>query len=157
MIRSSARLLDWRAIRAAAARARLSAPPEVALFWDGACPLCRREIAYYKWLDAERRVDWVDISDSVQAERLPQGVAVEAALAKIHGVDRAGALLVGVPAFLAVWDVLPYWRVLPPLLRRLPLALPLVDSAYGWWAKRRLGISARVRALEEGSACRRTG
>ena len=35
--------------------------------------------------------------------------------------------------------------------------MPLVDAAYTWWAKRRLGISAAVRRLEEGSACRREG
>ena len=155
MLRRGALTLNWRAIEAAAARMRRLAPAEATLFWDGACPLCRREIAYYKWLDSgERRVEWIDVQ--AEPERLEaHGVTLEAALARIHGLDRRGALLVGMPAFLAVWEVLPYWRLLPPIVRSLPFAMPLIDRAYAWWAKRRLGISARVRALEEGSACRR--
>ena len=97
-----ARTLDWRGIRAASKRLLSATPPEVTLFWDGGCPLCRKEIAYYKWLDAEqRRVDWVNID--AQPEALaPHGVEVDAAMAKIHGLDKNGALVVGVPAFLAV-------------------------------------------------------
>ena len=150
-----ARTLDWRAIRAAAELLRKNAPPEVTLFWDGSCPLCRKEITYYKWLDAEqRRVEWVDID--AEPERLtPHGVPIEAAMAKIHGLDKHGSLVVGVPAFLSVWEVMPYWRVLPPILRSFPFVMPFADAAYAWWAKRRLGISARWRSLEEGSACRR--
>ena len=149
-----ARTLNWRAIDAAASRLRSLAPPEVTLFWDGGCPLCKREIAYYQWLDKEQRVDWVNI-DSQPARLDAHGVPLEAALAKIHGLDRNGSLVVGVPAFLAVWEVLPYWNVLPPVVRAAPFIMPLVDAAYAWWAKRRLGISAAVRRLEEGSACRK--
>ncbi len=148
------RRLGWHAISEAASRLRTAAAPEVSLFWDGACPLCRREIQYYKWLDTEKRVDWVDIQ--TQPERLAvHGVPLEVALARIHGTDRRGTLVQGVPAFLAVWEVLPYWNVLPPIVRTFPFAMPLVDAAYSWWAKRRPGISNRVRALEEGSACRK--
>lgn len=148
------RLLDWRGISAAASRLRTVAAPEVALFWDGGCPLCKREISYYKWIDVEKRVNWVDI-DADPSQLDQHGVSLDAALAKIHGLDQHGKLVVGVPAFLAVWEVLPYWSALPPLVRSFPFAMPLVDMAYAWWAKRRLGISAAVRRLEEGSACRK--
>jgi len=151
---AAAKTLNWSAITSAASKLRRLAPPEVTLFWDGGCPLCKREIAYYKWLDHDRRVEWVDI-DSEPARLDAHGVPLEAALAKIHGLDKQGQLVVGVPAFLAVWEVLPYWSLLPPLVRSAPFVMPLVDAAYAWWAKRRLGISAAVRRLEEGSACRR--
>lgn len=155
--RQTPKTLSWRAIAGAASKLRSSTPPEVALFWDGGCPLCKKEITYYKWLDAEKRVDWIDIT-SADSERLAShGVELDAAFARIHGLDRTGQLCVGVPAFLAVWEVLPYWNLLPPLIRAAPFAMPLVDAAYTWWAKRRLGISAAVRRLEEGSACRREG
>ena len=50
-----------------------------------------------------------------------------------------------------------YWRALPPLLRAAPGAMPVVEAAYGFWAKRRLGISAalKARSLGNASACRR--
>ena len=76
----------------------------------------------------------------------------------IHAVEqqtRGGAprTLVGVPAFLAVWERLPYWSVLPPLLRAVPLAIPLVERAYTFWARHRLKVSGAMRSLGGGSAC----
>ena len=144
------RTLAWRAISDAASRLRTRAPTEVTLFWDGGCPLCRKEIAYYQWLDAERRVDWIDLT--AEPQRLDaHGVALETALSKIHGIDKSGSIVIGVPAFIAVWEVLPYWSILPPLIRSMPFAMPAIDAAYAWWAKRRLGITAHLRKLEQGS------
>ena len=54
-------VLGWEEINRAATTLVATRPPQVTLFWDGGCPLCRREIAYYKTLDANGQVDWVDI------------------------------------------------------------------------------------------------
>ena len=43
--------LGWEGINAAALKMVASMPPRVTLFWDGGCPLCTKEIAYYKTLD----------------------------------------------------------------------------------------------------------
>ena len=105
-------MLRFREIAAAASRLRTSLPHEVTLFWDGGCPLCRKEIAYYKFLDHEKRVNWINIE--AEPERLaPHGVKPEAAMEFIHGIDKSGQLVKGVPAFIAVWEVLPYWWLLP--------------------------------------------
>lgn len=148
-----AKVLGFKEIAAAASKLRSAAAPEVALFWDGGCPLCRKEIAYYKYLDQERRVEWVDIDASPEA-LVPHGVLRKDAMAKIHAYDHStSSVLIGVPAFMLVWEKLPYWNVLPPLLRSMPFALPAVDAAYAFWAKRRLGITGRLRTLEQGSSC----
>ena len=147
----SMRVLRWREINQAAAR--LVRKPEVTLFWDGGCPLCRKEIAFYKWLDASRqRVDWVDINADPR-QLAAHNVALEDAMTRIHGIEH-GKLLVGVPAFVAVWERLPYWSILPPLLRAMPWAMPAVEYAYAFWAKRRLGISTTLRRLETQASCR---
>ena len=38
------------------------------LFYDGGCPLCRREIAHYRRLDRAGQIHWLDID--AQPERL---------------------------------------------------------------------------------------
>jgi len=36
-------------------------PTRPILFYDGQCPLCRKEIAHYQRLDRQQRVDWQDL------------------------------------------------------------------------------------------------
>ena len=84
-------MLRFREIAAAASRLRTSLPHEVTLFWDGGCPLCRREIAYYKFLDHEKRVNWINIE--AEPERLaPHGVDPEAAMEFIEEIEAAETL-----------------------------------------------------------------
>ena len=99
------------------------------------------------------RIDWADIH--AEPQRLEQhGVALTDAMRRIHAVDANGQLRVGVPAFLAVWEQLPgFWAVLPPVLRTVPFALPLASAAYSVFARLRLQLTGRGRALEEGTAC----
>ena len=75
------------------------------------------------------------------------------AMSRIHALDARGSLQIGVPAFLAVWEQLPYWSVLPPILRAVPFAMPIAAAAYSAFARVRLRITGRARALDEGSAC----
>jgi predicted DCC family thiol-disulfide oxidoreductase YuxK len=106
------------------------------MFFDGACPLCRREVDHYRRLDRDNRVDWVDISVDRQALQA-LGITADAAMRRLHAVDRQGRLRVGVPAFVAIWEALPFYRRLAPLLR-LPGLLPLLDIGYRRFADWRL-------------------
>lgn len=160
----------------------MPSPPQATLFYDGGCPLCAKEIDHYRRLDSERRVSWLDIH-ATPAHLEPHGVAPADALARIHAVDRDGKmqaprrapnpcprrrssrqtasralvpLQVGVPAFLAVWSALPYWWVLPPIMRAVPMGVPIASAAYTAWARHRLRITGRPRELGEGSACTRS-
>merc|ERR1712039_809617 len=148
-------LLDWQQINESAQRLDSSqAESIVTLFYDGGCPLCRREISYYQGLDQRKRVSWLDI-DADPAHLAPHGVSKDQAMALIHALDAQGRIQVGVPAFLAVWEQLPYWRVLPPLLRSVPAAIPVANACYRFFARHRLQLTQRARHLEEGSACLR--
>lgn len=109
------------------------------LFYDGGCPLCRKEIAHYQRLDRSAAIDWVDLS--TQSERLePWGLSYAKAMRLIHAVDSAGTLCVGVDAFVLVWRELPYYRHLASLVTGLRL-VPLLNWAYyrfaNWRFRRR--------------------
>jgi predicted DCC family thiol-disulfide oxidoreductase YuxK len=105
------------------------------MFFDGGCPLCRREVAHYRRLDRSGRIDWVDISREPDA-LAPLGVTLPEAMARLHVQDRHGALLTGVPAFAAVWAELPGYRHLARVVRSLGL-VSLLDRAYTGFARRR--------------------
>ncbi|MFO7853791.1 MAG: DUF393 domain-containing protein [Paracoccaceae bacterium] len=88
------------------------------VFYDGACPLCRREISTYRRLEGMDRVQWRDVSD---ADFDVPDLDRDAALARFHARRADGALVSGAAAFLAVWRRNPRLAPLARLLDRTPL------------------------------------
>lgn len=122
----------------------MSRPLQTTMYYDGGCPLCRREVDHYRRLDRTGRVRWLDISrDASELDSL--GVPLGEAMARLHVRDRSGRLVSGAWAFAAVWDELPYYRWLARVVRGLQL-LPLMDFAYrhfaDWRFRRRCAAGA---------------
>ena len=86
------------------------------LFYDGGCPLCRKEINHYIKIDRKQRVEWIDITRE-QALLDAQGLSFSETMRLIHAVDANGEQQIGVPAFLVIWDQLPGYRWLARLVR----------------------------------------
>jgi predicted DCC family thiol-disulfide oxidoreductase YuxK len=97
------------------------------VLYDGACPLCRREIDIYRGLQSSTPVCFADVSDTAQP--LPGGTTREQLLARFHVRDADGRLLSGAQAFLALWITLPGWRWLARL-GRLPGAAWAMERVY---------------------------
>ena len=86
-------------------------PAALTVLYDGACPLCRREIAVYRDLQPLQPglpVRFADISNV--AVPLPAGTSREQLMARFHVQGRDGQLLSGAQAFLVLWAALPGWR-----------------------------------------------
>lgn len=115
-----------------------------AMYYDGSCPLCRREVAHYRRLDRDQRVRWVDISREPEA-LAPLGVDLTTAMRRLHATDEYGRLVSGVPAFLAIWRALPAYRHLARAVTALGLT-PLLDWGYNrfadWRFRRQCGAGA---------------
>jgi predicted DCC family thiol-disulfide oxidoreductase YuxK len=103
------------------------AAPALTVLYDGACPLCRREIGIYRGLQSNTPVCFADVSDQTQA--LPDGSTREQLLARFHVRDADGRLLSGAQAFLALWAALPGWRWLARL-GRLPGVAWAMERVY---------------------------
>ena len=104
------------------------------VLYDGACPLCRREIGVYRGLQplqADAPVWFADVSDAALPlpSALPPGTTREQLLTRFHVRGRDGQLLSGAQAFLALWAALPGWRWLA-LTGRLPGAAWVMERGY---------------------------
>ena len=100
------------------------------VMYDGACPLCRREIGIYRGLQPLRPdlpVCFVDVNDAGLV--LPAGTTRPQLLARFHVRNGDGQLLSGAQAFLALWAALPGWRWLA-LAGRLPGAAWVMERCY---------------------------
>jgi predicted DCC family thiol-disulfide oxidoreductase YuxK len=98
--------------------------PAVTVWFDGACPLCIREIALMRRLDRRGAITFVDVAD----ENSVCPVDRAAALARFHAEEN-GQLLSGASAFVAMWRVIPMLRPLG-LLARNRLVLRLLERLY---------------------------
>ena len=96
------------------------------VWFDGACPLCRREIALFRRLDRARRIRFVDVAAEGQAEHCPLDRAT--LLARFHA--REGTqMLSGAAAFAAMWRAIPVLRPLG-LAARNARVLDLLERLY---------------------------
>jgi len=97
------------------------------VLYDGACPLCRREIGVYRGLQSSTPVCFADVSDA--ALLLPSGTTREQLLARFHVRNTDGQLLSGAQAFFALWAELPGWRWLARV-GRLPGMARVMERVY---------------------------
>ncbi|MEH6717973.1 MAG: DUF393 domain-containing protein [Aurantimonas endophytica] len=97
---------------------------EVTVWFDGACPLCRREIALMRRLDRRDAIAFVDVADDNVACPIDR----RELLARFHATED-GKLLSGAAAFAAMWRAIPKLRPLG-LAARNPLVLRFLERSY---------------------------
>ena len=123
--------------------------PPLTVLYDGACPLCRREISVYRGLqplNAETPVCFVDVSNADLP--LPLGTTREQLLARFHVRGPDGHLLSGAQAFLALWAALPGWRWLARL-GHLPGMTWTMERGYRLFLRWRPQMQRLARRLDQ--------
>lgn len=104
----------------------------ITIWYDGACPLCLREIAAMRRLDRGNAIDFVDVSDANAPQSCP--VERETLLKRFHARDADGTLHSGAAAFAVMWRAIP---LLKPLghLARIPVILGILEWLYHQFLK----------------------
>ena len=115
----------------------------VTVYYDGACHLCRFEIAHYNRQNKDGCVLFVDASQP-DAD-LGEGLTYDRAMARLHLRFSDGRMTSGAAAFVEIWKLLPRWRwaariaQLPGIIHllefmyRLFLPLrPVLSRLFGW-------------------------
>jgi len=106
----------------------LDADQRTLVLFDGACPLCSREIAHYQRRRGAEQIAWLDVSDP-DADLTTLGITRQQALARFHVRDPGGEWQIGVSGFISLWSNLPAYMWLAKLVRILHLTAPL-EVAY---------------------------
>ncbi|MEM1346430.1 MAG: DUF393 domain-containing protein [Pseudomonadota bacterium] len=86
------------------------------VFYDGACPVCSKEIGWYRKMRGAEAVEWVDIANGPT----PEGFEREALLKRFTIVRRNGEAVTGAEAFAALWRALGPTRLLGRFSDRQP-------------------------------------
>jgi predicted DCC family thiol-disulfide oxidoreductase YuxK len=93
-------------------------------WYDGACPLCMREIALMRRLDTRGAIRFINVADQTVACPIDRALL----LARFH-VNENGTILSGAAAFAAMWRVIPLLRPLG-LAARNKVVLGLLERLY---------------------------
>lgn len=98
------------------------------VYYDGACPVCSREVAMYRRQPGGDGVRWVDAATCDEGALGP-GLDRPAAMARLHLRRPDGSLVDGAEAFATLWRVLPRWSWLGRLFGS-GVGLRLLEAAY---------------------------
>ena len=126
--------------------------PALTVLYDGACPLCRREISVYcglRPLSPDTQVCFADVSEV--GSPLPFGTTRDDLLARFHVQGPDGRLLSGAQAFLALWSALPGWRWLARL-GRLPGMTWTMEQVYCLFLRYRPPLQRLARRFDQPGA-----
>jgi demethoxyubiquinone hydroxylase (CLK1/Coq7/Cat5 family) len=119
----------------------------VTVYFDGACPLCRREIAWYRRRPGSEAITWIDVSQSPPGALGPD-LCEKAAMARFHVRLADGRLVSGARAFGELWKHLPGLQMLGRLAR-MPLLETFFEGAYRTFLRARPGIQRMLWARWE--------
>jgi len=120
------------------------------LYFDSACPLCRREMRRLERWDRKGRLAFVDMSKP-GFDPAPLGATLDAMNAELHGLRADGAMLIGTDAILEAFTLAGRaWMVWP---LRIRLLRPMLASAYRSLARNRYRVSRWIGLGKTHQAC----
>ncbi|MGF1603834.1 MAG: thiol-disulfide oxidoreductase DCC family protein [Thermosynechococcaceae cyanobacterium] len=115
---------------------------KVKLLYDGACPLCVREVNFLSRRDAGRGlVAFVDIAADDYRPEDNGDIDFETAMGRIHAIAADGTVLRNVEVFRTIYSILGMGWVYAAT--QWPIIGPLVDQVYALWADWRLALTGR--------------
>lgn len=115
---------------------------EILVWYDGGCPLCRREIAFMRRLDTARAITFLDVAGDDVGCPLDRGQL----LARFHASED-GRLLSGAAAFAAMWRAIPRLRPFGVAARN-PVALAVLERLYRVFLRMRPWLQVVARRFE---------
>lgn len=97
----------------------------IKVWFDGACPLCIREISLMRRLDKDDAINFIDVSEDADPS-CP--IDQKELLARFHA-EEDGKVLSGAAAFAAMWRAIPTLRPLG-LLAKNRIVLAVLERLY---------------------------
>ncbi|MEC8148186.1 MAG: DUF393 domain-containing protein [Pseudomonadota bacterium] len=101
-----------------------SKQPTITVYYDDQCPLCTREINFYKRKIEPKDAHWKAISN-INEEKIDKGKALE----KLHVSDSNGNLFVGTDAFIEIWARIPQLNKIAKVMK-IPIFKIFLEIGY---------------------------
>ena len=124
-------------------KASLKANNQVTVYFDGSCPLCRREIGFYKNSAGADQIRWEDISRVLDGQ-VAGDLSCQEAMARFHVRATDGSLKSGAAAFVELWLSLKNWYWLGWIFAHPP-GIWFLEKCYVGFLRIRPAIQRRIK------------
>ena len=115
--------------------------PKLTIFFDGGCPLCKREVDFLQSKNQKGSLRFIDINTSDFSSDLKFGITYKQAMDRIHAMKSDGSVIKDIKVFQEAYSLIGLGWIYAPT--KLPILDKFIEFIYGLWAKYRLKITLR--------------
>ena len=115
--------------------------PKLTIFFDGGCPLCKREVDFLQSKNQKGSLRFIDINTSDFSSDLKYGITYKQAMDRIHAMKSDGSVIKDIKVFQEAYSLIGLGWIYAPT--KLPILDKFIEFIYGLWAKYRLKITFR--------------
>ena len=115
--------------------------PKLTIFFDGGCPLCKREVDFLQSKNQKGALSFIDINTSDFSSDLKHGITYKQAMDRIHAMKSDGSVIKDIKVFQEAYSLIGLGWIYAPT--KLPILDKFIEFIYGLWAKYRLKITLR--------------
>ena len=114
---------------------------KLTIFFDGCCPLCKREVDFLQSRNQKGYLRFLDINSSDFYLDLKYGINYKQAMERIHAWKSDGSVIKDIKVFQEAYDLIDLGWIYAPT--KIPIFDKFIEFIYRIWAKYRLKITFR--------------
>ena len=114
---------------------------KLTIFFDGGCPLCKREVDFLQSRNQKGYLSFIDINSSDFSLDSEYGISYKQAMERIHALKSDGSVIKDIKVFQEAYSLIGLGWIYAPT--KLPILDIFIEFIYGLWAKYRLKITLR--------------
>ncbi len=114
---------------------------KLTIFFDGGCPLCKREVDFLQSRNQKGYLSFIDINTSDFYLDLKYGITYKQAMERIHALKSDGSVIKDIKVFQEAYTLIGLGWIYTPT--KLPIFDKFIEFIYGIWSKYRLRLTFR--------------
>ncbi len=112
---------------------------KLTIFFDGGCPLCKREVNFLQSRNQKGYLSFIDINTSDFYLDLKYGITYKQAMERIHALKSDSSVIKDIKVFQEAYTLIGLGWIYAPT--KLLIFDKFIEFIYGIWAKYRLKLT----------------
>ena len=114
---------------------------KLTIFFDGGCPLCKREVDFLQSRNQKGYLKFIDINNPDFSLDFKYGITYKQAMERIHALKSDGSVIKDINVFQEAYGLIGLGWIYAPT--KMPVFDKFFEFIYRIWAKYRLKLTFR--------------